>query len=100
MSDKYGDAVVDFNVWFQENKDLIQFFCRKGFITHILGSKELLKEHGFDEIFERNFNGDDWDYFIVGTDEYAVRAVAEALYVCDYTELKIGEKCFAVTYHA
>lgn len=54
----------------------------------------------YKDLFYANFNPDDWDYLIEGDSEFNVDYLASKLYVCDYEVKKIGDKFYAVTYHA
>lgn len=52
------------------------------------------------DMFYKNFNPDDWDYIIIGSDEYQVKDMAYKLQVCDFEAKEIGLMWVAVTYHS
>ena len=52
------------------------------------------------DMFYANFNPDDWDYIIIGDDEWCVNYLASKLYIYNFEIKQIGEQWVAVTYHA
>jgi hypothetical protein len=66
----------------------------------IISSYEDPEWEAYEKMFYDNFNPDDWDYIIEGSDKYGVTDIAEKLYVCDFEIKQIGDKWVAVTYHA
>ena len=48
-----------------------------------------------------NFSPDDWDFFILGTDEMIIDQLAEKLAVCEHRVRRFPNGLYAaVTYHA
>ena len=54
----------------------------------------------YEDAFYNNFNPDDWDYMIIGTDSDTVDQVARELFVCDYAIKLVNNTWMAVTYHS
>lgn len=50
--------------------------------------------------FYGNFCPDDWDYIVIGDEEYTVDCIAYKLAVMDYEKKQIGEEYWAVCYHS
>ena len=55
--------------------------------------------HIYENVFW-NFTPDDWDYMIIGENQYEVERIAERMQVCDYQIKQIGDRWIAVTYHS
>lgn len=52
------------------------------------------------EMFYQNFMPDDWDYIIIGPNEFFVSHIAFKLEVCDSDVKYIDGQWVAVTYHS
>jgi hypothetical protein len=52
------------------------------------------------DMFYDNFDPDDWDYIIIGSNKQQVEDMAYKLQVCDYRVREINEQWVAVTYHS
>lgn len=54
----------------------------------------------YENYLDQHFDPDDWDYMIMGENEFEVTELAEKLYVFEYGIKKVGNIFIAVTYHS